>query len=281
MIKGIDVASYQPTNYSTAGLDFVFIKVTEGTNYVNPHLAGQVKTARDHKAIVGFYHFQHHGDTAAQVAYFDAKVKPYLVGGDIIALDWEQHGLTTADKDAWLKGVKAVHPTHKVILYTYTSMWATAGKFVQDGLWIADPNNPAGHPNIKEPWIFHQYSEAGGMDHDVAKFNSYAELKEWSLEDKPGASSAPAPKPKPAPVYAPFPGVGFFRLGKKHPLVLAMGKRLVAEGYKGYKVGPSEEFERADVKAYAWWQRKLGYKGTAADGYPGKASWDKLRVPKA
>jgi hypothetical protein len=94
-----------------------------------------------------------------------------------------------------------------------------------------------------------------------------------------GASSQP--EPKPVPVYAPFPGVGFFRLGRKHALVKAMGKRLVAEGYKGYKVGPSEEFTRADVKAYAWYQRKLGYEGSAADGYPGKASWAKLKVPKS
>jgi hypothetical protein len=84
--------------------------------------------------------------------------------------------------------------------------------------------------------------------------------------------------PKPKPVYAPFPGVGFFRLGKKHPLITEMGKALVRAGYKGYAKGPGPEFTRADIKAYAWWQRKLGYTGSAADGYPGKTSWDKLKV---
>lgn len=86
---------------------------------------------------------------------------------------------------------------------------------------------------------------------------------------------------KPKPIYAPFPGTGFFRLGKKHPLITAMGKRLVAEGYKGYSDGPGPTFTRADIKAYAWWQRKLKYTGSAADGYPGKSSWDKLKIPKA
>lgn len=85
--------------------------------------------------------------------------------------------------------------------------------------------------------------------------------------------------PKPKPVYAPFPGTSFFRLGRKHPLVTAMGKRLKAEGYKA-DYTPTDEFTRADIKAYAWWQRKLKYSGSAADGYPGKASWDKLKVPK-
>lgn len=103
----------------------------------------------------------------------------------------------------------------------------------------------------------------------------YALVRAGKLE--PGVLT---PGPKPQPVYAPFPGQGFFRLGQNHPLVLAMGKRLVAEGYKGYAVGPSSKFERGDIKAYAWWQRKLGYSGTAADGYPGKTSWDRLKVPQ-
>lgn len=92
--------------------------------------------------------------------------------------------------------------------------------------------------------------------------------------------SSPKPQPKPKPVYAPFPGTGFFRLGKRHPLVTEMGKALVRAGYKGYKQGPGPEFTRADIKAYAWWQRKLGYTGSDADGYPGKSSWDKLKVAK-
>lgn len=104
----------------------------------------------------------------------------------------------------------------------------------------------------------------------------YALVKAGKLE--PDAST---PTAKPKPVYAPFPGVGFFRLGKKHALVTAMGKRLVAEGYKGYDEGPGPTFTRADIKAYAWWQRKNGYTGSSADGYPGKTTWDKLKVPKS
>jgi hypothetical protein len=56
-----------------------------------------------------------------------------------------------------------------------------------------------------------------------------------------------------------------------------MGKALKKAGYKPAYT-PTDEFTRADIKAYAWWQRKLGYTGSAADGYPGKASWDKLKV---
>lgn len=86
--------------------------------------------------------------------------------------------------------------------------------------------------------------------------------------------------PKPFPMYAPFPGQGFFRLGQKHPLVAAMTKRLVSEGYNGYPNGPSSGFDRSTVKAYAWYQRKSGLTGRLADGYPTAATWKELKVPQ-
>lgn len=95
-------------------------------------------------------------------------------------------------------------------------------------------------------------------------------------------ASAPVGKPKPAPAkrYEPFPGAAWFKRKPRSAVVTAMGKRLVAEGYKGYKVGPGPQWTDADRAAYAWFQRKLGYRGADADGWPGKTSWDKLRVPK-
>lgn len=102
----------------------------------------------------------------------------------------------------------------------------------------------------------------------------YALVKSGKLEpDK-------KPVPKPKPIYAPFPGAGFFTVGRNSPLITAMGKRLVAEGYKGYKVGPGPKFTAADKAAYAWFQKKLGYTGKDADGIPGSTSWAKLKVPK-
>jgi hypothetical protein len=101
-------------------------------------------------------------------------------------------------------------------------------------------------------------------------------VKSGKLE--PG--KVPSTPPKPKPVYAPFPGAGFFKVGRNSPVVTAVGKRLVAEGYKGYKVGPGPQWTAADKKAYAWFQRKLGYTGADADGVPGPSSWSKLKVPK-
>lgn len=79
--------------------------------------------------------------------------------------------------------------------------------------------------------------------------------------------------------YQPFPGAAYFKGAPKSSVVTAMGKRLAAEGCGVYSSGPGPQWTESDRRSYAQWQRKLGYSGSAADGYPGKASWDKLRVP--
>ncbi|MEB8344085.1 peptidoglycan-binding protein [Streptomyces endophyticus] len=89
------------------------------------------------------------------------------------------------------------------------------------------------------------------------------------------------PAPTPHPSYAEFPGAAFFVPGRRSALITAVGRRLVAEGCGRYRIGPGPEWTEADVASYAVWQRKLGYTGAAADGIPGRASWDELRVPRA
>ncbi|MFF1676920.1 peptidoglycan-binding protein [Streptomyces sp. NPDC058256] len=99
------------------------------------------------------------------------------------------------------------------------------------------------------------------------------------LKGKPSGGSSPDPKPQPKPSYEPFPGAGFFQVGRHDPLITAMGKRLVAEGCGRYEDGPSPNWTDADRKSYTAWQHKLGFKGKDADGIPGKVSWERLKVP--
>ncbi|MFF7401415.1 peptidoglycan-binding protein [Streptomyces murinus] len=99
------------------------------------------------------------------------------------------------------------------------------------------------------------------------------------LAGKGGGKDPGDPKPGPKPKYAPFPGAGFFHIGQTSPLITRMGRRLVAEGCAHYDKGPSPEWTEADRRSYAAWQQKLGFRGKDADGIPGKASWEKLKVP--
>ncbi len=97
----------------------------------------------------------------------------------------------------------------------------------------------------------------------------YALVKAGKLE--------PAPA-KPKPVYAPYPGDGYFYLGRRSKLVTELGKALVKAGYKGYKQGPGPTFTLADKKGVTWFQKKQGWTGKDADGYPGPETWKRLKV---
>lgn len=179
-VNGIDVASYQSSTYATAGLDFVLVKATEGTNYINPRHTAQVAHGREHNLVVGHYHFVRPGSMTAQVAYFlqHAAAAP----GDILALDWEDTEVSGTDKDAFLHAAQARAPHQRVILYCNLDFWRhrDTTSFAGDGLWIADPGGAAGHPRIQHPWTFHQYSERAGLDRDVANFPSTAALRAWA-----------------------------------------------------------------------------------------------------
>ncbi|MFF7689711.1 peptidoglycan-binding protein [Streptomyces syringium] len=97
----------------------------------------------------------------------------------------------------------------------------------------------------------------------------------------PGIVKAAGGKPDPASRFAPFPGDDYFRDEPNSPLITAMGRRLVAEGCSAYSEGPGPQWTDADRRSYSKWQRKCGFTGADADGWPGEATWDALRVPSA
>jgi len=179
VIKGVDVSSYQSAKYSTKGLDFAFIKITEGTSYTNPKWVDQRKTARDAELVTGFYHFARSGGMKAQADYFMSKIN--LVRGDMLVLDWEDAEVSNAEKDSWIKYVQKERPHTKVLLYCNTDFWLNRDttSFAGDGLWIAHYNGKPGKPGIKHSWRFHQYTD-DPIDTNLANFDSRAELRTWA-----------------------------------------------------------------------------------------------------
>jgi hypothetical protein len=82
------------------------------------------------------------------------------------------------------------------------------------------------------------------------------------------------------PTYQPFPGSGFFVTGHTSPVIGRMHARLIDEGCNEYLTHTNlNTWGSGDIDSYAKWQRKCGYSGIDANGIPGKASWDKLKVP--
>ncbi|MCM2420311.1 peptidoglycan-binding protein [Streptomyces sp. RKAG293] len=125
----------------------------------------------------------------------------------------------------------------------------TAGSVIGHKEWTATKNDPR------------------GIDMDTMRQRIDARLG-----TKPGT-------PPPAPTYERFPGDEFFKSYPRSPIITAMGRRLVAAGCSAYTSGPGAQWTEADRRSYAKWQRHLGYTGAAADGWPGRASWDALKVP--
>ncbi|MDQ0990623.1 GH25 family lysozyme [Streptomyces sp. V3I7] len=270
-VKGIDVASYQSEAFPTEGIDFVFIKVTEGTSYTNPKWQAQRDHARRAGLVVGYYHYAHGVRNLAEADYFLSKVS--LAKGEMLAFDWEDSDVSNAEKDAWIRYVKSKAPGHRVLLYCNLNYWKgrDTTSYVGDGLWIADPGAPAGHPRIQHAWTVHQYGDAGGIDRNVANFASKAALQQWAgaAPSKPRVSLAHV-------VYSarhdPAAPQGHTTHGSE---VLVVERALKAEGMlAGQYVDGS--WGTKTIAAYAAWQRHLGYSGSDADGVPGRTSLTRL-----
>jgi hypothetical protein len=185
-VTGVDVSSYQVSDFDTSGLAFAIVKATESTDYTNPNYSAQVAHARAGGLVVGHYHFARSTDSAAEVAYFASVAE--IEASDIIALDWEESSVTPAARDAWLADVKARFPRNRVVLYCDAEFWTELDPTHScgDGLWIADYNGGS-KPDITQPWVFWQYSSANGIDHDYGNFTSLTALVDWCLGLPPAA----------------------------------------------------------------------------------------------
>jgi hypothetical protein len=205
---------------------------------------------------------------SAQADYFLAHVG--AKSGDVLAFDWEDTAVSGAEKDAWLRHVRAKAPEHRLVLYCGLDFWhRDTTSYCADGLWIADPSAPKGQPRVEHPWLFHQYSQADGLDHSVGGFTDRAALRTWA-----------APYPK-----EPYPGPGWFTVGRRSPVVAAMHDRLVSVGCNHYRSSANKDvIGSGDIASYEAWQRTYnaerhkGWTGAALTWPPGPETWDALCV---
>lgn len=122
--------------------------------------------------------------------YFLSKVTPKK--GEIVVLDWEGYDsnnsgvsktVQRAYKDAYIKYMKSKLPNNPVGMYCNSDYWKNVdtNSYCGDFLWIATAGRAAGDPGIAYKWLFHQYSTAGGIDHDYCTLKDRAALKAWAL----------------------------------------------------------------------------------------------------
>jgi hypothetical protein len=136
-----------------AASDFVIVKSTQNTGYINPKHDAQVQQTRDAGKLVGHFHFSWppSSDPVAQAKAWIAAAKPKP--GDILAQDLEDNAWTAADAKAAPAFLLAVRDV--VFDLTGTTTWhytnKSFGKAIVDAatpeqrfrlyempLWIAD-----------------------------------------------------------------------------------------------------------------------------------------------
>ncbi|HEY8986974.1 MAG TPA: peptidoglycan-binding protein [Streptomyces sp.] len=89
-------------------------------------------------------------------------------------------------------------------------------------------------------------------------------------------TGTPGP-PAPSSAATAFPGRAHFRPGAENPYVVQLGEQLVRKGYgRYYGTGPTPRWGDADRRAVEAFQRAQGWRGAAADGYPGPETWRRL-----
>lgn len=202
LLRGSDISHYQS---SIPSGDFCILKATEGLDYVDPSFAGWWKTLGQRGTLRGAYHFAHPDNSpTAEADHFLKVVRPVLRPGDWVVLDHEKPGSSPAHDAAWARAwcahVEAA-VGYSPVVYSFLS-FAREGRCAGLGdrpLWIADPSAPVGHPRVPAPWhswVMHQYSETGGIDHDVFQGTADDWRKLGGLKPTP---APPTPHPSPTP----------------------------------------------------------------------------------
>lgn len=145
MLNGVDIASYQAgIDFSKVPADFVIIKATEGTGYVNPDCNRAYANAKTNGKLLGLYHYANGTDPAAEADFF-IKTAGSRIGDALLALDWERVNNNAFGKNdvAWVKAwLDRVYDKTGVRPLVYMSQsvtlahdWASVAK--DYGLWVA------------------------------------------------------------------------------------------------------------------------------------------------
>ena len=186
---GFDAASYQGCYNAQAavqdGARFSFIKLSEGTGYVNPYAGCQLTASRNAGLRLGAYHFADVAGLSPQAEadnFLNVARSHHLIRAGVIpVLDWEPSGNLKSQvwwAKAWLDRVAQAWGTKPLIYMSASTIhmadWTPVSS-ADYGLWVAGYprgymgdtlRNPGSVPYSVSPWAFAaawQYSSSGAV----------------------------------------------------------------------------------------------------------------------
>lgn len=173
-LNGIDIASHQAgINVRNVKANFVIVKATGGTKYVNPYYQEFADAALASGKELGFYHYAREdycpGSAAKEAAHFVSKVKPYL-GKATLFLDFEGSALNMPNAVKWAKKfMDVVYKKTGVRPMIYISQSVT---------WQFDWSSVAGKYKL---WVA-QYLYANQYRNGYIKNPTHWDIGYWSRE---------------------------------------------------------------------------------------------------
>ena len=176
-LPGIDVSYYQQTinwdQVAAAGIKFAFIRVSDGSTFVDPQYQTNWSEARRVGITRGTYQFFRPGQNPiTQADLLLTEMGPLQPGDlppvvDVEDSDGQSQSVVIQKLQDWLDHVEAGLGGVVPIIYTSPGLWsglANSSAFAGYPLWVAHwgvtcPTMPTGWTD----WVFHQTSESGSV----------------------------------------------------------------------------------------------------------------------
>ncbi|QIL50583.1 hypothetical protein G7084_04205 [Weissella coleopterorum] len=155
-MNGLDLSSYQEgLNAGAIEADFIIVKATEGTYFINPVGDQHYQQAKAEGKLLGVHHFMSNEDPRAQAKYFVNNIGGYI-GEAILILDFEADGLGLGpngakvflDRVYELTGVAPLIYMSKSVIHQMD--WSAVSP--QYGLWAAQYANYDRTGYLSDPW---------------------------------------------------------------------------------------------------------------------------------
>ncbi|MEU7473877.1 lysozyme [Streptomyces sp. NPDC044984] len=187
-VQGIDVSHWQGainwTSVRNSGIQFAWMKATEGTTYKDPSFNTNYPAAHHAGVIRGAYHFAlpNASSGATQANYFASSgggwSRDNLTLPGVLDIEHNPYGamcygLSTTQMRGWINDFYTTYKSRTsrdVVIYTTASWWNTCtgnwtGMYGKSPLWVAhwtsaaSPTIPSGFPT----WTVWQYTSTGSV----------------------------------------------------------------------------------------------------------------------
>ncbi len=216
-MNGIDISGWnRGINLDVVPCDFVIIKATEGTGFVNTDCDRAYQQAKAAGKKLGVYHYSNGNGAVAEADFFISDIRGYI-GEAIMVLDWESGGNSAFDQGPGyaMQFINRIHDVTGIWPMIYMSKsvcqsydWSEVAQHC--GLWVAQyaDNNPTGYQD--NPWYsgsgqgawervaIHQYSSVGrlpGYDGNLDLNIAYMDPAAWDRYAGGTGEAAPNPAP--------------------------------------------------------------------------------------